>query len=538
MFPRFIISFFHSLFADVAAFNLRPVSGLSSSFLFTFFSLLVFLLFIVFSHPTYAADYQWLPSTGGVSVSSPSSHCSSFFFSDKYRNIHLVRVSDTRLDCHAETKLCAGWDMPACTGGSNIVWSPINTGIHYIRSGDQCSAGTIYNPSNGECEIPSCPVGATWDPFSDPPRCTFPQDDACGSIGAHWDSSSTSCKCDSQADALVTAAGVTRCMKLRDDSCTKDSPDFKGYASRGDSAGQAICDGRASCPDGGIPGYFGAGDTMTAICYNNDPDPNSECDGQPGLQDGVEVCIPKPGKDPDFPDCSGVVGTLNGVKQCIHKPTDHPGCKKGETAGYVGAGANPQFTCVPSDYKPETCPPGQYITNAATGGFGCAKADGQQKPGEDGKVPDKATGTPGKSTATATTTKKDAAGNDAGTEETQMVLDFTDLLADAPSTDFKEELDAFGDSELDGIDTDSIVDSFGGADGAFTERDSLTELGTFIKTHTIGSSTSCGGSLPFFGYEISCEKFSTYNRIVGWMIFIYTLISIYNVIMRKSDSGV
>ena len=31
----------------------------------------------------------------------------------------------------------------------------------------------------------------------------------------------------------------------------------------------------------------------------------------------------------------------------------------------------------------------------------------------------------------------------------------------------------------------------------------------------------------------SCNR-----RIIGWMIFIYTLIHIYNVIMRKSESGV
>lgn len=396
----------------------------------------------------------------------------------------------------------------------------------WVRTGSL--EGTCQNPY----PEPVCPSGSSWDPFSTPPRCTYPQDDACGAIGAHWDPAASSCQCDSQTDALVTAAGVTRCMKLRDDSCTKDSPDFKGYASSGDSAGQAICDGRASCPDGGIPGYVGFGDTMSAICYSNPVADDPKCNGTPGVMNGVKVCVPDPGKDPDFPDCSGVVGSINGVKQCIHKPTDHPGCKPGETAGYVGTGANPQFTCVPADYKPQTCPPGQYVTNSATGGFGCAKADGQSKPDKDaGKQP-------GKTSGTATTDKKDADGNPAGSEETELELDFSQLLQDTPNTDFKKELDAFSDSTLESVDTDSLVKEFAGSDGAFTERNSLNNLGSFLKSHTIGNSTNCSGTLPFFGRVITCDKFATYNRIIGWMIFIYTLIHIYNVIMRKSESGV
>lgn len=429
-----------------------------------------------------------------------------------------------------------------CPGGNNLSRRP---SLECVHGDDGFKCNTSCNSPkvmlNGQCVapvIPTCPTGSTWDPFAEPPRCTYPQDDACGAIGAHWDPAASSCQCDSQTDALVTAAGVTRCMKLRDDSCTKDSPDFKGYASSGDSAGQAICDGRASCPDGGIPGYVGFGDTMSAICYSNPVADDPKCNGTPGVMNGVKVCVPDPGKDPDFPDCSGVVGSINGVKQCIHKPTDHPGCKPGETAGYVGTGANPQFTCVPSDYKPQTCPPGQYVINNSTGGFGCAKADGQQKPDSEGNVPGKATGTPGKSTGTATTTKKDAEGNVTGTEESEIKLDFTDLLQDQPNTDYKSEMDAFSDSVLDDLDTDSLIGEFDGADGAFTERNSLNNIGNFLKSHTVGTSTSCSGSLPFFGRVITCEKFATYNRIIGWMIFIYTLIHIYNVIMRKPESGV
>ena len=406
------------------------------------------------------------------------------------------------------------------------------------HAGTSCNTTTptcpygVFDPVANSCPpdpSENCPPGSTWDPFAEPPRCTYPQDDACGAIGAHWDPAASACQCDSPTSALVTAAGVTRCMALRDDSCSKDSPDFKGYEN---VSGKAICDGRGRCPDGGIAGYVGQGDNMSAICYSDPNKDSPDCDGTLGVMNGQKVCVPAPGKDPDFPDCSGVVGKINGVKQCIHKPTDHPGCKKGETAGYVGVGANQQFTCVPSDYKPDTCPPGQYVINQATGGFGCAKADGQSKPDKDaGKQP-------GKTSGTATTDKKDADGNPAGTEETELELDFSQLLQDTPNTDFKKELDAFSDSTLESVDTDSLVKEFAGSDGAFTERNSLNNLGSFLKSHTIGNSTNCSGTLPFFGRVITCDKFATYNRIIGWMIFIYTLIHIYNVIMRKSESGV
>lgn len=384
---------------------------------------------------------------------------------------------------------------------------------------------------NGQCIAPpQCPEGSFWD--FDSSSCKYPQDDACDSIGASWDPAASACQCDSPTAALVTAAGVTRCMQLRDDSCTKDSPDFKGYATYGDSAGQAVCDGRASCPDGGTPGYVGSGDTMSAVCYSNTPEGSENCDGQAGLQDGVEVCIPNPGDDPDFPDCEGVVGTFNGVKRCIDKPGGHAGCSAGETPGYVGAGDNATFTCIPSDYKPETCPPGQYVTNAATGGFGCATTGGQSKD-------DVAAGkTPGTGSGTSQTTQKDAAGNVVGTEESEFQIDLTQLTEDTPANNYKDEMDEFSDTTLEGIDTDSIVSSFSGSDGAFTDRSSLNTLSSFVVTHTIGNTTSCNGSLPFFGYTISCEKFATYNRIFGWIIFILTLINIYNIIMSKSESGV
>lgn len=487
--------------------------------------ILAVLLLTAATTPAFSANYEWFsPTNPNVYGSTPMQAC-----------IKMNSGSST--------------GMTFQMGSSGIDGTCLYNGVSYNgyiqRRGNSCPiAGQVYSNSTGVCNCPSgtvvqggscvvptptCPNGATWDPFATPPRCTYPQDDACGAIGAHWDPAASACQCDSPTSALVTAAGVTRCMALRDDSCSKDSPDFKGYEN---VSGKAICDGRGRCPDGGIAGYVGQGDNISAICYSDPNKDSPDCDGTLGVMNGQKVCVPAPGKDPDFPDCSGVVGKFNGVKQCIHKPTDHPGCKKGETAGYVGVGANQQFTCVPSDYKPETCPPGQYVINQATGGFGCAKADGQSKPDKDaGKQP-------GKTSGTATTDKKDADGNPAGTEETELELDFSQLLQDTPNTDFKKELDAFSDSTLESVDTDSLVKEFAGSDGAFTERNSLNNLGSFLKSHTIGNSTNCSGTLPFFGRVITCDKFATYNRIIGWIIFIYTLIHIYNVIMRKSEPGV
>jgi hypothetical protein len=475
------------------------------------------LLLLLFAESATATSTYWVDGALGTFHSSPQSACQSFMDSKNPQpglptKINLQQVNPSFFSCNIE------------------LW---NSGMRLVDSTNitisTCPQGTIFQSGACVSEIPTCPSGSSYD--FDSESCKYPQDDACGSIGASWNPTQSACQCNDPLKLLVTAGGVSRCIEGRDDSCTKDSPDFKGFASFGPGAGRPICDGRASCPNGGTPGYIGSGDSLTAICYNNDtPDP--DCDGTKGLLNGKTVCIPKPGKDPDFPDCSGVVGTFNGVKQCISKPTDHPDCKPGETAGYVGKGSEMNFTCIPSDYKPDTCPPGQYITNTATGGFGCATANGQSKDDKDaGK-------TPGKVTANSTTEKKDADGKKIGTKETESGFDFGPLLTNTPNSDYKKEMDDFGKSALDGLKTDELLDSFSGESGAFTERSSLNELSSFVKTHTIGNSASCGGSLPFFGMVITCEKFATYNRIIGWMIFIYTMISIYNTIMRKSESGV
>jgi len=64
--------------------------------------------------------------------------------------------------------------MPACTGGSSIVWSPVNTGLYYDRQPGSCPPGTAYNPQSYNCESPPEPCPA----FGSEPRymtvnCSF-----------------------------------------------------------------------------------------------------------------------------------------------------------------------------------------------------------------------------------------------------------------------------------------------------------------------------------------------------------------------------
>lgn len=394
-----------------------------------------------------------------------------------------------------------------------------------------CSSGT-FNPESGMCEVPGCPPGQYLD--FDTNQCKWPQDDVCSTIGASWNNTSGSCQCPT-GKLLVTAGGISRCMSSADDSCTKESPDFKGYG----PTGQPVCDGSARCPNGGQPGYVGSGDQMSFVCIPpvGEGEGDDDCNGQRGVIDGVSVCIPKPGKDPDFPDCRGVVGTVGGQKVCIEPADNDSRCKPGEISGYVGTGDEMRHICIPKDYGPETCPPGQYIINMESGGFGCATASGDN-PGEE-PTKNAAGKTPGKVTGNSTTEKKDGEGNT--TESSTSAFDFQieGLFHDAPENNFKGEMDEFGTAALDStIDVDGVVSEFGGSDGAFTQRNSLDNASAFIKTHTVGNSANCSGALNFLGYNVSCDKFTMYNRIIGWMIFVLTAINIYNTLMRKSDSGV
>jgi len=320
-----------------------------------------------------------------------------------------------------------------------------------------------------------------------------------------------------------------------DDSCSKSSPDFKGYG----PSGNPVCDASARCPNGGTPGRVGQGDQETIVCIPpvGEGEGDSDCNGTSGIKDGVRVCIPKPGTDPDLPDCKGVVGKVGSQKVCIEPATNDSRCKPGETAGYTGVGADMKFICIPKGYGPETCPPGQYVINKDTEGFGCVTASGDNPSNDPTK--NAAGKTPGKVTGNATSEKKDANGNTIETTDSTLNLQIDGLFHDAPDNNYKSEIDAFGGEALDSaVDIDTVLAGFGGADGAFTQRSSLDNASSFIKTHTVGNSASCSGSLPFLGYEISCAKFENMNRILGWLLFVTTIIWIYNTLMRKSESGV
>lgn len=409
---------------------------------------------------------------------------------------------------------------PTCTGDSTL--DPVtNTCVL------ECESPKVPNSQTNTCDVPApqCEQGQFYD--FDSKSCKWPQDDTCSVIGASWNNTSQACQCGA-GKLLVTAGGVSRCMAGGDDSCSKDSPDFKGYG----PGGKAVCNASARCPNGGTPGHIGSGDQLTVVCIPDvgEGEGDGTCNGTSGIKDGVRVCIPKPGTDPDLPDCKGVVGSFGNQKVCIEPATNDSRCKPGETAGYTGVGAEMKFVCVPKGYGPETCPPGQYIINKETEGFGCVTAS-NDPPENDGKKP-------GTGTSESETTKKDANGNEIGKDKTESKFEIEGLFHDAPANNFKSEMDQFGKSALDGLNTDTLVGEFSGSDGAFTQRNSLDNASSFIKTHTIGNNASCSGTLPFLGYEVSCSKFENMNRVLGWLLFVVTILWIYNTLMRKSESGV
>lgn len=242
------------------------------------------------------------------------------------------------------------------------------------------------------------------------------------------------------------------------------------------------------------------------------------------------VCVG--GTDPNCPGGQG--GNFNGEHVCVYDPDeDDPRCAPGETAGYVGPGDNPRFVCVPKNYLPETCPPGQYAWNTGTGGFACVtSSDKPPATDESGnpKAPGTVTGTIGGTTG--------GTGEGGETGEQKIELDFSTLIEEAPKDNYFKDMQEFSESALEFVDPDELAAEFSGPNGAFTQRSSLDNASNFIKQHTIGNSTTCSGAMPFFGYTVSCEKLANMNRILGWILFVYTAIGIYQVIMRPSASGV
>lgn len=373
-----------------------------------------------------------------------------------------------------------------------------------------------------------CPEGKFWDFETE--SCKYPQDENCPT-GSNWNPASNDCVCDGDG-VLSNISGFRMCFPPADGECTKDSPDFVGYY----NGLKPFCNGRARCPEGTTLGSVGSGDNVEHVClpdFGKDPD----CpDGQSGVKDGKKVCLPKPGKDPDCP--SGQSGIVAGKKVCLPKPGDPGDCKEGETPGFVGKGDTLEATCVPSNYKPETCPAGSYSVNVKAGGFACVTVANGQKPGTDGGESGPGKGGSNDPTVVGGGTTKDKDGNETGKFDINMKLP-EGLLLDQPTTDYKKETDEFGDSELAKLDEQSqtVVDEFIGPDGAFTERAKLDSAQGYL-LGMFGYSTSCSGGAVFWNsprVQVSCDKVAQMKRILGWLLYVTTAMSIFNILTRKNE---
>lgn len=398
-------------------------------------------------------------------------------------------------ECSSPYSMVGGQCVPpSCSGDST--WN--GTACALV-----CQPPSVPNYETNTCNGPgNCPVGSSWD--FDNNRCAYPQDDQCGAHGAQWNPQSQQCDC-AEGKVLVINGAISTCMvEAPDQECTADSADFSGYVGY-QGVQTAVCAGRNRCPDGSKPGFAGTGDNVTAVCAGA-PDPNCP-DGQPGIYQGKYVCLSHPGQDPR--------------------------CALNETPGYVGIGNNKEFQCLPGDYGKKPCPPGQVLSF-----FGGAKSCVVSTGKETGKNPDGTPQKPGQVAGSVGGSGGDGGNGGAGGDAADVELDFSSFFEGAPRDDFFKDLDEFGDSALEGIDTDSMVGEFAGDDGAFTQRSSLENAADFVVSRTIGNGASCSGSMPFFGFGVPCEKLAKMNSILGWFIFVGTLYLIFGVLTRPSASGV
>lgn len=391
---------------------------------------------------------------------------------------------------------------PTCTGDS--VLNPATNSCDLT-----CAAPKVPDPATMTCvtPTPSCGAGQHYD--FDEQRCVYPEDDNCPP-GAAYDPAIQKCSCPTGSQLSQFGTTAT-CLPVGDQSdCTSQSADFMGYSQNPATLGKPLCSGRGRCPDGSKPGYIGAGSDVKL------------------------VCAPETGKTPG---CSGYMGNFQGQDVCLEDPHNDSRCKPGETSGSMGSGDTMTHVCIPADFLPKTCPPGQYAyQEGPDGGFACVTNSTTEPPK---KNPDGSDKPSGSVSGTGTSTTTDADGNVVETEESELELDFSGLIENAPNDNFKKDLDDFAGKELnDAVDEKDLLDEFAGSDGAFTQRDKLDNAASFIKSHTIGNSTACSGNLPFMGYVVSCDRFSMYNRIMGWFFFVLTIFCIRDCLMRPSASGV
>lgn len=514
---------------------------------------------LLFSSFSFSSDYSW------NGYSSVPAACTAWIAglppsSLTYRPAGAIVRTSTDAQCYADQVTSTGQNL-----GQISIW--------VSRSGDSCPTSTTYNAITGACDAPPpclgdsvrdsdgmcvltcaagqransttmiceslCPTGKHWD--FETSSCKYPEDDGCPT-GSDWTPEANSCVCAGNA-ILSNTIGFRVCMPKVSGECTPDSPDFVGMV----NGYKPFCSGKARCPEGSRLGTIAKnGGSDQSVCIPDQGDDPKCPGGTAGNFNGDAVCIPKPNEDPDCP--SGQSGMVNGVKKCIPKPGDPGACKAGETPGFVGSGSSANAVCIPSSYKPETCPPGQYVYNVNGGGFGCAKlAPSQKPPTKDDPLTTDVDESKKAQQGSSKGTTKDANGNVTGTQDFEIKfpedgLEIKGLLEDQPKTDFFKDSNSFSDSELEKLDEpqkDFLSDVTRG-DGSFTERGKLNQA-TGLISNLFGNGSGCSGQLVLGQYKghsfaASCEKLSKMKDLFAWFIYITTVMGIYNVLMRPPVS--
>lgn len=528
----------------------------------------------LYTSSAFSADYAWrgyLSQDRITGASSVEAACTAMvgvcgtYYSSSYRISAFAGSTQTNATSWSCKYQRQNKDASGNWQDLDIVTTCNGSQANAFRSGDSCPSGTTYNSTNGSCDAPpacpgdsvrqpdgscvlDCPLGSTpnattqtCDSICEAPQhfdfesesCKYPEDELCPT-GSNWDPVTQDCVCDG-AGILSNSSGFRLCMQPADDSCSSESADFVGYI----NGTKPYCSGRARCASGSVPGTVTVGGVTEYVCVPS-PQEDPKCpNGTMGNYNGETVCIPKPNTDPNCP--SGQSGTVDGQTVCIPKPGDPGGCAAGETPGFAGTGAEMNAICVPADYKPQTCPAGQYAWNSETDGFACVTIPSTPTVGDDGGPTGPGQGGSGDNTATGTVVTKNPDGTVKETSEIELKLP-DGLLQDQPQNNYFTETDEFGDSQLEKLDADtaSILSDFSGADGAFTQRNSLQSasdrlLGLF------GYSTSCSGDLIFYQSEnrtikASCEKLNKMRELLGWFLYVSTLMGIYNILMQKQEN--
>lgn len=492
----------------------------------------IFVLSLLFLSNSNAADYYWTVS--GQST-LPGRYPSA------------IAACNAAANIFGSSGVIYRWEgLTARCGSLRPDGSASQMNFYATRNGDSCPPHYTFNSGNGACDIPDptncppgtvstdggtkcstpplCPEGSYWD--FEMERCASPEDDMCPN-GSVYDQQLKECVCDGEG-VLSNAQGFKLCLPPAKDECNSSSPDFLGYLNQ-----KAVCTGRARCATGYVPGYVGD----EAVCIPAPGTKTDDCEGTSGKFNGKDVCIPSFGKDDSCPTGQG--GTVNGQHVCKEDPQNDPRCKPGETSGYVGRGSEMTHTCVPANYKPETCPPGQYSLNIKDG-FACVYA----KPSPDSN-PDK-TASQG---VGGSIVSKDGSGNVTGKQEIELKfpedglnVKVPGLLQDQPNDDYYQKLLDHSQTQLGQLDeaTSKVLEDFHGDDGAFTERGKLDAAGDYL-LGMFGYSTSCSGSLLFYvtktGYRIqaTCEQLERLKRLFGWFIYVTTALGIWGVLMRKQE---